>query len=284
MLIQFPSTAPRKHMIRIRIPRQLRDSINNNDGDSSDGLNSDDNDEQAEDSGNEHIWANGEESDGNEDDPEAQAGPANQLGQGSNKVACQVVGCVLRLNPQSVKTHISRAHPQDYATLYPGQQITYYPCPQPGCGMLQLNTRNAPLEDHLSRDHGIDIPRRFETNDRTYLQRKSVQTLKQHLAIDGQAINAYKDRIENAETRLRNINLAYTSTHSLDLAMRWQTGQEAINGLGAKAALVAELVTMRTDLAYDSGVKVGSRAKWEATALRSEAAANAAEAAVAGGQ
>ncbi|OBT40722.1 hypothetical protein VE00_09785 [Pseudogymnoascus sp. WSF 3629] len=150
--------------------------------------------------------------------------------------------------------------------------------------MLNTNTRFAPLEDHLSRDHGIDPARRAETNDHTFLKRKTLETLRIHLAADGNTINGYKDRIANAEARLRAINPAYTGNHGLDLATRWQTGQPAIASLGNKTSLVPELINMRTDLAYDNGVKIGSRARWETVAMCCEAAANAAEAAAAGGQ
>lgn len=144
--------------------------------------------------------------------------------------------------------------------------------------MLQTNVISGHLHDHLSLAHGVDRNHRLETNEETYLKRKTTSTLLMHLSLDGAALNAFKDRIVAAESRIRAHKPAYVSAHGLDLTFRCQTRKEDIEASGKREDYIAMLCDLRTELAYDgNGVKLMAEAKWGAVARHCEEEAQALE-------
>lgn len=205
-----------------------------------------------------------------EEDVEDPEEDDRQLAQPSNKKPCPIAGCSEELAPSSVKTHIRRHHPIEFPDHYPGETVVYYPCTEPGCGMLSRNAKLAPLADHLSTVHGIDPDDKAETNDATFLKRKNVSTLQGHLVADGLRLNAFKDRIATAEGRLGIARPGWVATHGLNMTTRHPTAPAAIAALGSRSHLVDNLSALRTELAYLSNIKVGSAAKWDDVALELE--------------
>lgn len=227
----------------------------------------------------EYISHSSDDEDDYED--EAYEGPSSSTTPFKRKKgyqACPVSGCSRKnLHCGSVRAHIMVVHPAEFAKYYPNSQLKFFYCPQPNCGMLRTNPRPAYLDDHLAQVHGIDKPERLGVNDFKFLKRKSFPIVAMHFAADGAALNAFKDRIDAAEARLRHHDPGYVSDHGLDLTKRWPTRAQSIEAMGRRDVAAMELSKLRTELSYVDGVKVGAMAKWEVVARRCEADARAAD-------
>ncbi|KKY39799.1 hypothetical protein UCDDA912_g00114 [Diaporthe ampelina] len=113
--------------------------------------------------------------------------------------------------------------------------------------MLANNTRNDYYVDHLSAQHGIDIPSMRRTTDAWYLKRKTNNTLRSHIVQEAAELNELNTKISQLEGCLavEPPAVPYQSRHGFDVTTIFETDQAQLPS--KKSDLVTYLRDMRAE-------------------------------------
>lgn len=119
-------------------------------------------------------------------------------------------------------------------------------CPWPDCTAMEGNYRPDALTDHLSSKHGVDVPEKTYSTDRSYIKRKAIEVLQHHIITDGKRLNGLKEGVRGVcrklAERIPNLDPGFLG---LDLTTTYRT--DAAGLPKTKEVLTGYLLGLRTD-------------------------------------